>query len=110
MTIKEAIKWGDEQLKDGKCSPDCPQCNAYEAALRVLIKATKPFCEECRKNANYIALATPMSAEIQGETYTYLGTQALCAECGSELYIPEIIDQNLDSLYDVYTKKNKNKE
>lgn len=36
MTTNEAIKWFEEELIKGKCSPDCPQCNAYETALSIL--------------------------------------------------------------------------
>lgn len=37
MTRKEeAIEWFREELKDGKCSDTCVQCNANEVALRYL--------------------------------------------------------------------------
>jgi predicted nucleic-acid-binding Zn-ribbon protein len=36
MEIKDAIKWFEDELKDGKCSDECPQCNANEMALEAL--------------------------------------------------------------------------
>lgn len=36
MTIDEAIKWFEDELTGGKCSPDCVQCNADEMALSAL--------------------------------------------------------------------------
>lgn len=38
MEIKEAVKWFEEELKDGKCSDECVQCNANEKALEALRK------------------------------------------------------------------------
>lgn len=38
MEIKEAIKWFEEELEDGKCSDECIQCNAYEKAIEALEK------------------------------------------------------------------------
>lgn len=36
MTIDEAIKWFEDELSGGKCSPDCVRCNANEMALNAL--------------------------------------------------------------------------
>ena len=36
MEIKDAIKWFEAELKDGKCSDECLQCNANEKALEAL--------------------------------------------------------------------------
>ena len=38
MTYKEALKWFKDDLKDGKCSEDCPDCNAREKAIEALKK------------------------------------------------------------------------
>lgn len=32
----DALAWFEEELKGGKCSPDCPQCNSYEFAITAL--------------------------------------------------------------------------
>ena len=58
MTPQEAKSWFEEDLKDGKCSDDCPECNAREFAISALdkqilkkpIQATQPcfyWCPNC---------------------------------------------------------------
>ena len=46
MTNEEAKALFEEDLKDGKCSNDCPECNAREKAISALEK---------QRNAIYIA-------------------------------------------------------
>ena len=38
MTNEEAKALFEEDLKDGKCSNDCPECNARERAISALEK------------------------------------------------------------------------
>lgn len=38
MKLKEAAEWFREELKDGKCSENCVQCNANEIALAAIEK------------------------------------------------------------------------
>lgn len=38
MTYEEAKALFKEDLKDGKCSDDCPECNARELAISALEK------------------------------------------------------------------------
>lgn len=38
MTNEEAKALFEEDLKDGKCSNDCPECNAREKAIEALEK------------------------------------------------------------------------
>ena len=38
MAIQEAIDLFKEDLKDGKCNEDCPECNARELAISALEK------------------------------------------------------------------------
>ena len=47
MTYEEAKAWFEEDLKDGKCSDDCPMCNAMELAIEALEKRIpkKPIYE-----------------------------------------------------------------
>lgn len=66
----------------------------------------KVFCEECRKDVNYIINNKQMEGTIKGETYNYLGKIAHCIDCQSEIYVPEINDFNLKALYDEYRIKN----
>lgn len=36
--LEAALKYFSEDLKYGKCSEDCPQCNAYEVAIEAIKK------------------------------------------------------------------------
>lgn len=63
MTRQEAIEWFRGELKDGKCSDSCPQCNANEIALRTL--------ETFEKKGHWIAFKDK-----------YLGESYRCSECG----------------------------
>lgn len=47
MTYEEALKWFKDDMSDGMCSPNCPQCNANMLAIEALERAVpkKPFVE-----------------------------------------------------------------
>lgn len=66
----------------------------------------KVFCEECRNDVNYIEASVSMAGTIKEKDYHYVGKEAHCADCGSQLFIPELTDYNLRALYDVYRKEN----
>lgn len=64
------------------------------------------FCEECRKNVAYSVESAPMEGSLKGEKYEFAGKKTICAECGAEVYVAEIEDENLKALYDAYRLKN----
>lgn len=64
------------------------------------------FCTECREDVNYTVAEELLKNELKGVEYEYNGKKAICTKCGSEVYVPEILDFNMKSLYDVYRKKN----
>lgn len=66
----------------------------------------KVFCEECRNDVSYIETFIPMVGTIKDKEYHYVGKKAHCADCNSELFIPEFSDFNLLALYDVFRKEN----
>ena len=66
----------------------------------------KTFCEECRNDVEYTTASVPMSGRIRGKEYHYTGTEARCADCGSLVFVPEISDDNLRSLYNVFREEN----
>ncbi len=66
----------------------------------------KVFCEECRNDVNYIETSVQMTGTIKEKVYHYAGKEAHCADCGSELFVPEFSDFNLRALYDVFRKEN----
>lgn len=64
------------------------------------------FCAECRKDVAFTVAEVLMKNELKGVEYEYNGKKAICDDCGSEVYIPEVEDFNLKSLYDVYRVRN----
>lgn len=66
----------------------------------------KTFCEECRNDVEYTTASVPMTGTIKGKEYHYTGTEARCADCGSLVFVPEISDDNLQSLYNVFREEN----
>lgn len=63
------------------------------------------FCTECRQDVRFSVREKPDSAELKGEVYEFISKTAYCDECGTEVYVPEIEDENLKSLYFAYRKK-----
>lgn len=55
MTNEEALIWFKDDLKNGKCSDECPQCNAMERAIEALEKQIpkKHFKNECSCIVDY---------------------------------------------------------
>lgn len=70
------------------------------------MKNRKVFCEECRRDVDFIVNDKQMVGIIKGETYEYTGKVAYCIDCESEIYVDEVNDFNLRALYDEYRKKN----
>ena len=66
----------------------------------------KVFCENCRADTGYVIDAHRMNGTIREKEYSYLGTEARCKECGELVYVPELSDENLRALYDVYREEN----
>lgn len=63
------------------------------------------FCEECRDDVVYNVTELIKQSVLKEETYKYKGKEAVCAQCGSEVYVAEIEDYNLKALYDAYRNK-----
>ena len=70
------------------------------------MKGNLVFCEQCRNDNAYIVTEKAMTGKIKGAEYSYLGKEAICAECGAPVYVPEIMDSNLNALYDSYRRAN----
>ena len=66
----------------------------------------KTFCEECRRDVEYIVVTATIKGKLKGEEYEYTGQQAVCMVCGSEVYVSYLEDENLKALYDTYRQKN----
>ncbi len=56
----------------------------------------KVFCEVCRKeNVNFRVEIAVIKSKVRDKEYVYTGLKGVCWECGSELYISELEDENL---------------
>jgi uncharacterized phage-associated protein len=64
------------------------------------------FCEKCRKDVFYLGESVAIIGKLKGEEYNYTGKRATCTECGAEVYVAEIEDENHKALYDAYRQKN----
>lgn len=61
--------------------------------------SNKYFCENCRNDMDqYDLFMEPMVINIDGVNYEYVGRTARCIECGSEIYVPEVMDFNLQAI------------
>ncbi len=66
----------------------------------------KYYCEECRKEVNVDEERHILSGEVKGVKYNYDGKIASCPECGAEVYVPHILDYNLEQLYKTIREQN----
>ncbi len=64
------------------------------------------YCDECRKDVIYIEKEMVFRERLNGKKYTYKGIMAICPKCGSEVYVGEIMDSNMDAIYAEYRRKN----
>lgn len=64
------------------------------------------FCYECRKTVPYVIKEEKSTENLKGKDYTYFEQTAICENCGTPLYVPELNDSNLKRLYDVYREEN----
>ncbi|MDD2484723.1 MAG: DUF4065 domain-containing protein [Eubacteriales bacterium] len=63
------------------------------------------FCPECRQDVRFSIKEKSDSAELKGEVFEFVSKTAFCEDCGAEVYVPEIEDENLKALYNVYRQK-----
>jgi len=55
----------------------------------------KTFCENCRREVGYTVEIEIIKTKVKGKEYEYCGLKAVCWECGSEVFIPDIEEENL---------------
>lgn len=60
------------------------------------------FCDECRDMVKYTIETREGSSEVKGEEVKYTEKIALCQECGKEIFIGEIVDENLIAIDKTY--------
>lgn len=65
-------------------------------------KRNVDFCTKCRKNTEYIMKKEDIIRVIKEKKYTFSITSAICAECGSEMSLPGLIDKNIQEVDEQY--------
>ena len=65
-------------------------------------KKMTDFCVSCRKEASYRLKKRTIAKTIRDKEYTFEITVALCAECGEEMSVPGLIDENLKEIEEQY--------
>ena len=65
-------------------------------------KGRRDFCIECRKETEYVLQKKKIVKNIRDKEYTFEITVAVCTECGEEMSIPGLIDQNVQEIDEQY--------
>jgi len=65
----------------------------------------KAFCEECRDYANYQIKENERTKEIKDKVIKFKEKIAYCSECGSEIFVSELRDENLVAMDREYRMK-----
>ena len=62
----------------------------------------KEFCVECRRETEFTLKKKTISKKIRDREYHFSITIAICADCGSEMSIPGLIDKNVKEIDEQY--------
>jgi hypothetical protein len=62
------------------------------------------FCEKCRNREEYSIKEESKVKTIKGKIIKYIGKEAYCNRCGSNIFVHEIRDYNLKILEKEYRK------
>lgn len=65
------------------------------------------FCEYCMREIEYETNEVNKMSIIKGEEINYTAKKALCSECNNEIFVSEICDYNLNSMYEEYRNLHK---
>ena len=60
------------------------------------------FCADCGCKQHYRVTSSRTSISVRGIDFSYVEQTAYCAECGTEVYVPEINDANAQAREDAY--------
>lgn len=85
MTNEEAKALFEEDLKDGKCSNDCPECNAREMAISAL---EKQIPKKCEMNEGRTEYRCPLCGKCVGSVDDMIYCEVepkFCFICGQAL-------------------------
>lgn len=68
------------------------------------------FCETCEMYTGYKITEVTQTEEINGKKVTYKYVKPVCIECGQEVYVPGVDDENAKRAWDAYKKAYENKQ
>ena len=86
MTNEEAKALFEEELKDGKCTNDCPECNARERAISALEKQIPKRCDIREDGYAYRCPLCGWWFNDSVDDMIYLGVEPkFCSRCGQAL-------------------------
>ena len=63
------------------------------------------FCEYCMNENEYDVHKENKISILKDEEISYMAKEAVCNNCGTEIFVSDICDYNLKNLYDEYRKK-----
>ena len=63
------------------------------------------FCPECRETVEYEVKENIETKAIRGLQFEYLNKTAYCGNCGEEIFVSELHDQNLKSIDHAYREE-----
>lgn len=60
------------------------------------------FCEYCMNETEYKINEVNKTSILKDEEINYIAKEAICKDCGNEIFVSDICDYNLESLYEEY--------
>lgn len=68
-------------------------------------RSMKKYCIHCQQETVYNIIQETVTAMVRGKTVSYISETAVCSNCSSRLYVPQIHDANLDRMDEAYKKQ-----
>lgn len=66
----------------------------------------KIFCPECRQQVMFKVAERPAVQQLKGKDYEFTEKIAICDNCGAELYVDKVAEENLKRIYEKYREYN----
>lgn len=63
------------------------------------------FCEKCMKKVHWHYIEKIETTEVKDEKIEMLQKVGICNECGHEIYVRELENENLEKLYNEYRRR-----
>lgn len=65
----------------------------------------REYCVSCDKHVSYTVKEEVVKEKIKGIEFEYLAKLAYCDECGEEIYVVELSDENISKANELYREK-----